>query len=91
MINQESIQEPQQRKTEPITSFRAMLFSSLCFFLAIAGMIGSGMVLQHATGGQALLVGGLIGLGSSTLIALACAASVFVTLISLVRLSLTRS
>jgi hypothetical protein len=80
MSNQVNIQEPQQRRAMPVAGIRAITgFSSICLFLAIAGFIGSGIVLQNAHGAQALLVGSLIGIGSSTLIALLCAASVGIT------------
>jgi hypothetical protein len=92
MINQENIQEPHQRRALPAAGIRAIgILSSICFFLAIAGFLGSGIVLQNANGAQALLVGSLIGLGSSTLIALLCAASVGILLFSLVRSALTRT
>jgi len=91
MINQGNIQEPQQRRAVPVAGIRTIIgFSSICFFLAMASFLGSGIVLQNANGAQALLVGSLIGLGSSTLIALLCAASVSIMLISLVRSAITR-
>ena len=91
MTNQTNIQEPQQRRAVPVAGIRAIVFSSICFFLAIAGFLGSGIVLQNANGAQALLVGSLIGLGSSTLIALLCAVSVGIILISLVGSAITRT
>jgi hypothetical protein len=91
MINKINIQEPEQRRAMRAPDIRAILFSSICFFLAIAGVIASGVVLQHANGPQALQVGGVIGLFSSTLIALVCAASVAITVVSLARPYITRS
>jgi hypothetical protein len=91
MINQVDIQEPQQRRAVPVAGIRAIgVLSSICFFLAVAGFGESGIVLQNANGAQALLVVGFIGLGSSTLIALLCAASVSIILFSLVRSAMTR-
>ncbi len=93
MIDQVNIQEPQQRRAVPVAvaGIRAIgVFSSICLFLAIAGFGESGIVLQNANGVQALRVVGFIGLGSSTLIVLLCAASVGIILMSLVRSAVTR-
>ena len=92
MGNQVNIHESQQGGAVTVAGIRAIaVLSSICFFLAIAGFTASGIVLQNANGAQALLVGSLIGLGSATLIALLCAASVGIILVSLVGSAMRRA
>ncbi|TMD67399.1 MAG: hypothetical protein E6I91_07100 [Chloroflexi bacterium] len=50
----------------------AIILSSIGFFLAVAGIVGSSIVLEYANGQQAVLVGGVMGLVSSILVVLVC-------------------
>ncbi len=48
----------------------AILLSSIGFFLAVTGIVGSAIVLKYANGQQEALVGGAIGLASSIIVML---------------------
>ncbi|MGH2495761.1 MAG: hypothetical protein ACRDIV_13770 [Ktedonobacteraceae bacterium] len=63
----------------------AILLSSLGFFLALAGIVGSAIVLKYAAGQQALLAGGAIGLISSILVLLMFVAIFVFAVIALAR------
>jgi hypothetical protein len=52
----------------------AIILSSIGFFLTVAGIVASAIVLQFANGRQAVLVGGVIGLLSSIGAMLICVA-----------------
>jgi len=52
----------------------ALIFSSIGFFLTVAGIVASSIVLQFGLAQQAILVGGLIGLLSSIGAMLMCIA-----------------
>ena len=52
----------------------AIILSSIGFFLTVAGIVASAIVLQFANGRQAVLVGGVIGLLSSIGAMLMCVA-----------------
>ena len=52
----------------------AIIFSSIGFFLTVAGIVASAIVLQYGHAQQAVLVGGIIGLLSSIGAMLMCIA-----------------
>jgi len=52
----------------------AIIFSSIGFFLTVAGIVASAIVLQFGHGQQAVLAGGIIGLLSSIGAMLMCVA-----------------
>ncbi len=52
----------------------AIIFSSIGFFLTVAGVVGSAIVLQYGNELQAVLAGGIIGLLSSIGAMLMCIA-----------------
>lgn len=52
----------------------AIILSSIGFFLTVAGIVASAIVLKYANGQQAVLVGGVIGLLSSIGAMLMCVA-----------------
>ena len=52
----------------------AIIFSSIGFFLTVAGVVASAIVLQYGHSQQAVLVGGIIGLLSSIGAMLVCIA-----------------
>jgi hypothetical protein len=59
--------------------------SSLGFFLTLAGIVGSALVLKFANGQQTLLAGGAIGLVSSILALLVFVAIFVVAVVALAR------
>ena len=50
----------------------AIILSSIGFFLAVAGIVGSSIVLEYTNGLREVLAGGVIGLVSSILLVLVC-------------------
>src|SRR6266702_1270210 len=50
----------------------AIILSSIGFFLAVAGIVASAIVLQYANGQQEVLAGGVIGLLSAIGVLLVC-------------------
>lgn len=77
--------ESGQRGSGTILSVAAILLSSIGFFFALAGIVGSAVVLKFANGQQALLAGGAIGLVSSILVLLMFVAIFVVAVIALAR------
>ena len=67
----------------------AIILSSIGFFLTVAGIVASAIVLQYANGQQAVLVGGIIGLLSSIGAMLICIA-IFVVSVVVVALRTRR-
>ena len=61
----------------------AIILSSIGFFLAVAGIVGSSIVLEYANGQQAVLVGGVMGLVSSILVVLVCVGIFSIAVITL--------
>ncbi len=61
----------------------AIIFSSIGFFLTVAGIVASAIVLQFGHGLQAVLVGGIIGLLSSIGAMLGCVAIFVVSVVVL--------
>jgi hypothetical protein len=62
--------ETRQRGAGTLLGIVAILLSSIGFFLAVAGIVGSAIVLKFANGQQALIAGGAIGLVASILVLL---------------------
>jgi hypothetical protein len=61
----------------------AIILSSIGFFLTLAGIVASAIVLQFANGRQVVLVGGVIGLLSSIGAMLVCVAIFVVSVVVL--------
>jgi len=61
----------------------AIILSSIGFFLTVAGIVASAIVLQFANGRQAVLVGGVIGLLSSIGAMLMCVAIFVIAVVTL--------
>jgi uncharacterized membrane protein len=61
----------------------AIILSSIGFFLTVAGIVGSAIVLKYADGQQAILAGGVIGLVSSILVMLVCVAIFSIAVVTL--------
>ncbi len=61
----------------------AIILSSIGFFLTVAGIVASAIVLQYANGQQAVLAGGIIGLLSSIGAMLMCVAIFVVSVVVL--------
>ncbi len=61
----------------------AIILSSIDFFLTVAGIVASAIVLQFANGRQAVLVGGVIGLLSSIGAMLMCVAIFVIAVVTL--------
>jgi uncharacterized membrane protein len=79
----EDYETDQEQKIYPQTSrwlsgtalaIFAIIFSSIGFFLTVAGIVASAIVLQYGHAVQAVLVGGIIGLLSSIGAMLMCIA-----------------
>ena len=76
---------PQEARQGAGFAILAIVFSSLSFFLTVAGIVGSAIVLQFANGQKAILAGGAIGLATSILVMLICVASFAIAVIALAR------
>ena len=61
----------------------AIILSSIGFFLTVAGIVASAIVLQFANGRQVVLVGGVIGLLSSIGAMLMCVAIFVISVVVL--------
>ena len=61
----------------------AIILSSIGFFLTVAGIVASAIVLQFANGRQVVLVGGVIGLLSSIGAMLMCVAIFVIAVVTL--------
>jgi len=77
--------ESEQRGAGTMLGIMAILLSSIGFFLALAGVVASAVVLKFANGQQALIAGGVIGLVSSILVVLVFVAIFVVAVIALAR------
>ncbi len=64
-------------------SIFAIIMSSIGFFLTVAGIVGSAIVLKYANGQREILAGGVIGLVSSVLVLLVCVAIFVIAVIAL--------
>lgn len=63
----------------------AILLSSIGFFLTVAGIVASAIVLKYANGQQEVLVGGVIGLLSSIGVLLVCVAIFVIAVVALAK------
>jgi len=77
--------ESEQRGTGTMPGIVTILLSSLGFFVTLAGIVASAIVLKYANGQQALLAGGVIGLVSSILVLLVFVAIFVVAIVALAR------
>lgn len=85
----------QQQKLDPLAERRLrgralallaiIILSSIGFFLTVAGIIASAIVLQFANGQQALLAGGVIGLVGSIGALLMCVAIFVISVVAVAR------
>src|SRR5579884_3364255 len=75
-------QEGQSLRTRVFTIL-VIILSSLGFFLTVAGIVASAIVLKNAQGQQALLAAGVIGLVSAILVMLICIALFVIAVIIL--------
>ncbi len=76
---------PQQEQRLSVTflGIFAIILSSIGFFLTVAGIVASAIVLKFANGQQAVLAGGVIGLLSSIGAMLICIAIFVVSVVVL--------
>ena len=85
--------EQQQQKIYPheergmrgiaLVLLAVIILSSVGFFLTVAGIVGSAIVLKFANGQQAVLAGGGIGLASSIIVMLVCVAIFVIGVVAL--------
>jgi hypothetical protein len=76
---QEKIHPQEERRLyATVLGVLSIILSSIGFFLAVAGIVASAIVLKYANGKPELLTGGSIGLGSSIGVVLVCV-GIFVT------------
>lgn len=75
--------QEEQRLSGTALSIFAIILSSIGFFLTVAGIVASAVVLKYANGQQAVLVGGIIGLLSSIGAMLICIAIFVVSVVVL--------
>ena len=75
--------ESQQRGAGMLLGIGAIFLSSFGFFLTLAGIVGSAIVLRFSNGQQAVVAGGIIGLVTSILALLIFVAIFVVAIIAL--------
>ena len=75
--------QDEQRLNVTFLGIFAIILSSVGFFLTVAGIVASAIVLKYAHGQQALLAGGVIGLLSSIGAMLMCVAIFVVAVVVL--------
>jgi hypothetical protein len=75
--------QDEQRLNVTFLGTFAIILSSVGFFLTVAGIVASAIVLKYAHGQQALLAGGVIGLLSSIGAMLMCVAIFVVSVVVL--------
>ena len=68
----------------------AIILSAIGFFPAVAGIVGSALVLEYAKGQAEVLAGGVIGLASSIIVMLVFVAIFVIAVITLARPHLIR-
>jgi hypothetical protein len=68
----------------------AIILSAIGFFPAVAGIVGSALVLEYAKGPAEILAGGVIGLVSSIIVMLVFVAIFVIAVITLARPHLIR-
>jgi ABC-type Fe3+ transport system permease subunit len=64
--------EKERRQVGKVIGIIAIVLSSVGFFLSLAGIIISSLVLHYANGREVWLTGGVVGLVASILIMVAC-------------------
>jgi hypothetical protein len=67
-----------------------IVLSSIAFFLTVAGIVGSAIVLKYANGQAGVLAGGIIGLVSSIGAMLMCVAIFVIAVVAVARPDLIR-
>jgi len=82
--------QEERRSGGTILGIIAILLSSIGFFLAVTGIVGSAIVLKYANGQQEALAGGAIGLASS-IIAMLIFIAIFVSAVVTLALQARRS
>jgi hypothetical protein len=75
--------QEEQRLSVTFLGIFAIILSSIGFFLTVAGIVASAIVLKFANGQQAVLAGGVIGLLSSIGAMLICIAIFVVSVVVL--------
>jgi hypothetical protein len=75
--------QPEQRLPGTVLRIIAIILSSLGFFLSVAGIIVSALVLHYAHGHEGWLAGGVVGLVASILILIVCVAIFVIAVITL--------
>ncbi len=75
--------QAEQRLNVTFLGIFAIILSSVGFFLTVAGIVASAIVLKYANGQQAFLAGGVIGLLSSIGAMLMCVAIFVVSVVVL--------
>jgi hypothetical protein len=75
---------PEERRLESRAFWIiATILSSIGFFPAVLGIVGSAIVLKYANGQPALLAGGVMGLVSSIIVMLVCVAIFVIAVVAL--------
>lgn len=75
--------QEERRLSNAALAIFTIILSSIGFFLTVAGIVASAVVLKYANGQQAVLVGGVIGLLSSIGAMLICIAIFVVSVVVL--------
>lgn len=75
--------QEERRLGGTVLAIFAIILSSLGFFLTVAGIVGSAIVLKYAHGQQEVLAGGVLGLVSSILVMLLCIAIFVIAVVTL--------
>ena len=83
-------EEPKPNRTAFALGILAILLSSIGFFLTVAGIVASAIVLKYANGQPGVLAGGVIGLLSSIGVLFVCVASFVIAVVVLARPRLIR-
>jgi uncharacterized iron-regulated membrane protein len=76
-------QEERGMRGTALVLLAMIILSSVGFFLTVAGIVGSAIVLKFANGQQAILAGGGIGLASSIIAMLVCIAIFVIGVVAL--------
>ena len=76
-------QEERGMRGTALVLLAVIILSSVGFFLTVAGIVGSAIVLKFANGQQAVLAGGGIGLASSIIVMLVCVAIFVIGVVAL--------
>ena len=76
-------QEERGMRSTALVLLAMIILSSVGFFLTVAGIVGSAIVLRYANGQPTLLAGGGIGLASSIIAMLVCVAIFVIGVVTL--------